>query len=192
MAFRSSRQVKNGPRAAPTLGESRQDQVNDSNPSWDRVVEAERSYAEALAQFGPDALSEVVGPALGSLAERRTALKVLRDCEPSLTGEVFGQLSGLLLVSHSLLEECRSLVLRLGEEELASRLGDLVQQVVDDSRSDDEAYRRLAAALAASATLSISTARFVQPGWELLRLYFQVDEIRVAVSSVHERAASHQ
>jgi len=187
MAFRSSRQVKNGPRAAPTLGESRQDQVNDSNPSWDRVVEAERSYAEALAQFGPDALSEVVGPALGSLAERRTALKVLRDCEPSLTGEVFGQLSGLLLVSHSLLEECRSLVLRLGEEELASRLGDLVQH-----GSASRYFSGEFAALAASATLSISTARFVQPGWELLRLYFQVDEIRVAVSSVHERAASHQ
>lgn len=118
--------------------------MNDSNLAWTRVVEAERSYAEALAQFQPNSLSMVVGPALGSLAERRTALKVLRDCEPSLTGEVFPQLSGLLLVSHSLLEECRSLVLRLGPEELASRLGDLVKQVVDDPRSDDEAYRRLA------------------------------------------------
>jgi len=72
---------------------SSQDQVNDLKRSWARLIEAERSYAEALAQFGPHNLSEVVGPAPGSLAERRTALKVLRDCEPSLSGEVFPQLS---------------------------------------------------------------------------------------------------
>jgi len=112
--------------------------------AWDQVVRAERSYAEALAELSVADLSQVVGPALKTPAERRTALRVLRDCEPALTEEVFPQLSSLLLVSHSLLEECRRLVLRIDSLDLTSLLGQLVEQVVDDPDADYETFRRLA------------------------------------------------
>ena len=111
---------------------------------WDIVVRAERAFAEALASLNPRDLPELIGPALRTLAERRAALRVLRDSPPELTTAVLADLSGLLLVSHSLLEECRRVVLRLEPDVLSAYLDGLVQQLMSDSGADYEAYRRLA------------------------------------------------
>ena len=118
--------------------------MSDSDSAWDEVVRAERAYGESLAAFALQDLPQVVGPALQRFDERPTALSVLRDCDPRLTKEVFPQLTRLLLVSHSLLEECRRLVLRIEPADLAILLDDLVQQVVCDPEADYEAFRRLA------------------------------------------------
>jgi hypothetical protein len=112
--------------------------------AWLAVLEADRRLNEALSAFPPNELRETLARALTDFSSRRTALRVLRSAHPSLTSGVLPAVEPLLLVSHSLLDACRALVLRLPSAERIDFLQRLTTTVVDDDASDYEAYRRLA------------------------------------------------
>lgn len=111
---------------------------------WLAVVAAERRLTEAVMALPQDELPATLSWALADFSSRRAALSVLTSAHPQLTSAVLLALQPLLLVSHSLLEECRRLILRLPPAERSEFLERLSATVVGDVSSDDEAYRRAA------------------------------------------------
>ncbi len=114
------------------------------------VLEADRRLDEALSALPPDELQETLAWALTDSSSRHTATRILSSAHPSVTSGALPALAPLLLVSHSLLGACRTLVLRLPPAELLDFLQRLTATVVDSSTSDYEAYRRLAELLRAA------------------------------------------
>lgn len=110
---------------------------------WEVVVAAEQAFSIALADMGTDELQLSVSAGLADLRSRRAALRVLASSPASMTAAVLPSLAPLLLVSHSLLAECRRAVLRLAKPELHQFLDSLTDDVVGRS-SDYESFRRLA------------------------------------------------
>lgn len=113
-------------------------------PIWAAVMAAEERFSEAVAAIPRAELAGVLRWALHDFASRRTALRILSGSDPQLVREILPALGPLLLVSHSLLQECRRALLRLPGTEVSHYLDSLTTSVIEDPSSDDEAYRRLA------------------------------------------------
>ncbi|RRD06223.1 hypothetical protein EII34_03615 [Arachnia propionica] len=114
------------------------------NPHWRAVEEAEARFTEAVYAIPNSEVESLLEEALGSLASRRVALRILFGANPHLTVRVFPALEPLLLVSHAYLFHCRDLVRRLPAEVQRQFLTALTDKVITDRDADDEAYRRLA------------------------------------------------
>lgn len=114
------------------------------SPEWEAVVEAEERFAQALAAIPRDDLGPILSLALADFSSRRAALRVLAGGTPELISEVLSAVEPLLLISHSLLQECRRLITRLPREQMLDYLGSLTRKVVHDTAADYEQYRRLA------------------------------------------------
>jgi len=112
--------------------------------AWEAVVEADTRFVEALTSLSNRDLEATLRWALTDLSSRPVALRILSIADSSLTLSVLPALEPLLVVSHSLLTQCRGLVLRLARQERLDFLARLTERVVGDPGSDDEAYRRLA------------------------------------------------
>lgn len=114
------------------------------SPAWAAVVQAEERFALAVAAIPREDLQGVLSWALDDFTSRRAALRILGGADPQLVAEVLPALEPLLLVSHSLLQECRRVLLRLPRGEVLDYLQHLTSAVIADPAADDEAYRRLA------------------------------------------------
>lgn len=120
--------------------------VMDHEPerAWLRFVRAEHAYREAMADLRHVDMVAVLREGLLSLPWRRPALVVLGSSDVALSEQLLPELFRLAAVSHSLIGEVRRCIRRIPRERLAARLEPLVCQLVDDSTSDYEAYRRIA------------------------------------------------
>lgn len=117
---------------------------HESERAWLRFVQAEQVYREAMADLCHVDMVVVLRGGLLSLPWRRPALAVLGSSDPALSEQLLPELFQLASVSHSLIGEVRRCIRRVPRERLAVQLESLVCQLVDDSNSGYEAYRRIA------------------------------------------------
>jgi hypothetical protein len=113
------------------------------NPRWDAVVCADDAFFSAMGALPRDELGLVLVKGLERFDYRRTALHVLLHCDPTMVGEVRDAFYPLLLVSHSLLQESRRVLLTLPEAQMVEHLTQITDDVINNPASDYEAYRRL-------------------------------------------------
>lgn len=81
--------------------------------AWRTVVEAEGRFTQAVLAVPQDELEDTLTWALEDFSSRQAVLRILISAHPHLTSAALPALEPLLLMSHPLLDECRTLAIRL-------------------------------------------------------------------------------